>query len=105
MATTRPSGLLGITGMCWPLGQIKSELSALDDGAFDAFLADQAARLGPPLPTERKRTVAEARAIGRESVVVRQRRQAIAARRPAAKRFTPKPFAAAQQPTPLEGGK
>ena len=86
-----------------PLSQVKSELSVLDDQAFDAFLADQAARLRPARPTERQRTVDQARAIGRDSTVVRQRRQALAARRSAAKRFTPKPFAAAQQPTQLEG--
>lgn len=88
-----------------PLGQLKSGLSAMDDKAFDAFLADQAAKLGPTRPTERKRTVDEARAIGRDSNVVLQRRQTLAARRPAAKRFTPKPFSGTEQPTQLEGGR
>ncbi|MBN2585001.1 MAG: hypothetical protein JXL80_18210 [Planctomycetes bacterium] len=88
-----------------PLGRVKDELSALDDAAFDAFLDDQAAKLGPTRPTERKRTVEEARAVGRDSAVVRQRRQVIAARKPAAKRFVPKPFSAAQQPAQLEGGR
>ena len=88
-----------------PLAELKSELAALDDQAFDGFVADQTAMLQPAKPTERKRTVDEARAIGRDSVVVRQRRQVLAARRSAPKRFTPKPFSVAQQPTQLEGGR
>lgn len=91
--------------MATPLGRVKEELSALNDEAFDEFLEDQLAKLLPTRPTARLRTVDEARAIGRDSAVVRQRRQVIAARKPAAKRFTPKPFSAAQQPTQIEGGR
>ena len=97
--TDLPAALAG------SLDQLKSGLSAMDDKAFDAFLVDQTAKLRPAKPTERQRTADEARAIGRESAVVRQRRQTLAARRPAAKRFSPKAFTPVEQPTRLEGGK
>lgn len=88
-----------------PLGQIKSGLVALDDESFDAFIEDQAAKLRPARPTERLRTVAEARALGRASIAVRQRRQALRARKPVAKKFAPKAFEPVEQPARLEGGK
>ena len=94
-----PAGLAG------PLGQIKNELAALDDQTFDAFIEGQVATLHPARPAERLRTVAEARAIGRASNVVRQRRQMLAARKPVATKFAPKSFSPVEQPTQLEGGK
>jgi len=88
-----------------PLGEIKSELAALDDEALDAFLDDQLAKLRPPRPAERLRTVDEARALGRASITVQQRRQTLRARKPVAKKFTPKAFEPVEQPSWLEGGK